>query len=165
MLCLLDTQDRFVSTVRASGYQAALTLIYEDGFPSFPPAPQRSRVVVTAVRKFRDTTVPAMRLGCTKQKHTFALSVLLAFYHSASLHCRIPVQRVLPPSTSGCWGCTVDAGGRVLVQVREAVLARGPFALIMLTLGHELVHACQILVGAHFTIVCDTSDLCPGTCS
>ena len=88
-------------------------------------------------------------------QHAFALSVLLAFYYSASLHCRIPLQRVLPPSTSGCWGCTVDTGGRVLVQVREAVLARGPFALIMLTLGHELVHACQILVGAHVTIVCD----------
>jgi hypothetical protein len=31
------------------------------------------------------------------------------------------------------------------IQVREAVLARGPFALVLLTLGHELVHASQLL--------------------
>ena len=31
-----------------------------------------------------------------------------------------------------CWGCTVQRGGEILVEIHEAVLARGPFAMVCL---------------------------------
>ena len=34
----------------------------------------------------------------------------------------------------------------ILVQVREALLLRGPFALVILTLGHELIHVGQVRI-------------------
>lgn len=47
-----------MEALRASGYQAALDLVYAEGFSNFPdPLVHRSKVVVSAVRKFRDAKV------------------------------------------------------------------------------------------------------------
>lgn len=90
MVCCLYDQERFVEALRASGYQAALDLIYAEGFANFPDPVHRSKVVVSAVRKFRDATVlPKTFSALTHQSVILPHLCVLAM----SSHCSAPPCR------------------------------------------------------------------------
>jgi len=110
-------------------YQAAVELLYSEAFALFPSPPDRERVLLQAVRTFKYGPF---------SKIFFSGLLSLRFFCFDFFFYRDAAGRLVGDSSGVCWGSTVTLpNGHVLVQIREQILSRGPFGLILLTLGYS----------------------------